>query len=78
MSDESINALASSNDILNPSLNYIGSNIRVEIKGSCLKQDNITFNHGTTVNIYIVYEINKNFKISSYRILENCLFGGCS
>ena len=24
---------------------------------SCLKQDKVTFNHGVTVNIYIVYEI---------------------
>ena len=27
------------------------------------------------VNIYIVCEINKNFNISSYPTLENCLFG---
>ena len=30
------------------------------------------------VNIYIVYEINKNFLISSYPTLENCLFGAVS
>ena len=27
------------------------------------------------VNIFIVYEINRNFKIDSYLALENCLFG---
>ena len=40
-----------------------------------LKQDKITFNHGKIVNIYIVYEINKNYNIISYPTLENCLFG---
>ena len=29
----------------------------------------------TLVNIYIVYEINKNYNVSSYTVLENCLFG---
>ena len=32
-------------------------------------------NHGTIVNIYIVYEISKNYNISSYPTLENSLFG---
>ena len=36
------------------------------------------FNHGTIVNIYIVYEINKSFNITSYSTLENCLFGTIS
>ena len=27
------------------------------------------------VNIYTVYEISKNYNISSYPTLENCLFG---
>ena len=39
------------------------------------KQDKISFDNGKIVNIYIVYEINKNFNISSYPTLENCLFG---
>ena len=30
------------------------------------------------VNIYIVYEINKNFPICSYSALENCFFGAVS
>ena len=75
MSDESIKAHAASDNILNPLLNYIGSKIRVKFKGSCLKQDKMSFNHGKIVNIYIAYEINKNVNISSYPTLENCLFG---
>ena len=65
MSNESIRAPTTSNNITNPSLNYVGSKIRVKFKGSCLKQDKISFNHEKIVNIYIVYEINKNFYISS-------------
>ena len=42
------------------------------------KQDKITFTHGTLVNIYVVYEVNKNFPISSYPTIENCLFGAVS
>ena len=75
MSDESIKPLSASNNILNPLLNYVGTKIRVEFKGSCLKQDKISFNHGKIVNIYIDYEMHKIFKIDSYPTLENCLFG---
>ena len=45
---------------------------------SCLKQDKATYNHGAIVTIYIVYEISKNYDISSYPTLENCLFGAVS
>ena len=48
---------------------------RVKSNGSCLKQDKATYNHGTIVNIYIVYEISKNYNISSHPPLEHCLFG---
>ena len=75
MSDESIKPPSATNNILNSSLNYVGAKSKVEFKGSCLKQDKISFDHEKIVNIYIVYEINKNFNISSYPTLENCLFG---
>ena len=37
-----------------------------------------TYNHGKIVNSYIVYEISKNYDITSYATLENCLFGAVS
>ena len=40
-----------------------------------MKHDKISFDHEKLVNIYIVYVINKNFNISSYPTLENCLLG---
>ena len=48
--------------------------IRVQFNGSCLKQDKITYAQRKIVNTYIVYEVNKNYNISSYPTLENCLF----
>ena len=60
---------------LNPNLSYFHIKTRVEFIGSCLKQDKITWNHGKIVKISIVYEISKNFNISTYPTLENCLFG---
>ena len=74
MSDESIKAPTTSNKILNPSQDYVGNKVRIRFSGDCLKQEKITFNHGKTVNIYIVYEPEKSVDISSYPTLENCLF----
>ena len=75
LSDESIKAPTTSNKILNPSQNYVGTKARIKFSGDCLKQEKILFNHGKIVNIYIVYEIERNVNISSYPTLENCLFG---
>ena len=59
LSDESIKPPTTSNEILNPSLDYTDNKIRVKFNGDCLKQEKITFDHGKIVNIYIVYEIEK-------------------
>ena len=75
LSDQSIKAPIRSNKILNPSLDYVGSKIRVKFIEDCLKQERLTFNHGKIENIYIVYEIERSVNISSYPTLENCLFG---
>ena len=78
MSDESIIALTTSDYSLNPQLRYLGNKTRVEFERSCLKQDQITYTYRKIVNIYIVYKINKNYNISSYLTLENCLFAAAS
>ena len=74
MSDENITAPTTSDYSPNPQLNYCGTKARVEFKRSYLNQDKIKYNHEKLVNIYIVYEINENFNISSYPTLEKCLF----
>ena len=54
----------------------MGTKPRVRFSGSCLKQNAITYNHGKSVNIYILYKINKTDNTtSSDPTLENCLFG---
>ena len=78
MSDERLNSNTASNYKITAELSYYGTKIRVEFNGSCLKQDKVTYNHGKIVNIYIVYEISKNYSISTYPTLENCLFGAVS
>ena len=73
-----LDSITTSNNNITPELNYYGTKIRVEFGGCCLKQDKVTYSHGKIVNIYIVYEISKNYSISSYPTLENCLFGAVS
>ena len=58
LSDESINCPTISDNSLAPSLNYIGAIKRLKFDGSCLKQDKLTFTHGKTVKICIVYDVN--------------------
>ena len=54
MPDENITAPTTSHFSLNPPLSYFGTKTRVEFKGSCLKQDKITYDHRKIVHIYIV------------------------
>ena len=77
LSNENITAPTIINYSLNLQLSYLSAKTRVEFKGSYMIIGSymITYYYRKIVNIYIVYEINKNFNISSYPILENCLFG---
>ena len=72
MSDKKINSIETSNHSTTPNLSDSGTKTKVDFKGSCLKQDTVTFNHGTIIDIYLVYEISKTFTISRYPTLENC------
>ena len=70
--DEKINSIKMSDYRLTLYLDYYDTyKIRVKFNKGCLKQP--TLLHGGIVNVYIVYEITDNFKVSSYSILENCL-----
>ena len=62
------------NKLLNPLLDCVGTKIRVNFNADCLKQEKITFNQVKTVNIHIVFEIERSVNISSYAPPENCLF----
>ena len=78
MSDERLDSITASDYKITPELSFYGIKTRVEFSGSCLKQDKVTYNHEAIVNIYIVYEIIKNYSISSYSTLETCFFGAVS
>ena len=72
--DERINSIKITNHNIAPNLDYYVTKTRVKFIGSRLKQDSATFNHKKVVNICILYEISKSFKISDYPKLENCSF----
>ena len=78
MSDERLNSNTVSKYKITPELSYYGTKKRVEFNGSCLKQDKVTYNHAKIANIYIAYEISKNYSISTYPTLQNFLFGAVS
>ena len=75
LSDEELDSITASNYKTTPELSFYGTKTKVEFNESCLKPDKVTYNCGKMVNIYIVYKISKNYNISSYPTLENCLFG---
>ena len=75
VSNETIKAPRFNNNILSPVVEDIATKEKVKFNGSCLIQDRITYTPKTMVHIYIVYKITKNIPISSYPILESCLFG---
>ena len=78
LSDESIKSPSALHNFLNSSLNYFGTKIRARFNGSCLEQDKRKYGHKRIVNVYIVYEINKNDNTGSDPTIESCLFSAIS
>ena len=60
---------------LSPLIDYLGNKIRLTFNGGCLKQDKITYTHGKTVNIYIVYELGGSSSNDNDPTLKKSLFG---
>ena len=75
LSSESIKAISTSDNSLNPTLSYYDTKIRVKFTGGCLKQPKISYTHRKVVNIYIVYELGASSSNDSDPTLKNCLFG---
>ena len=75
LSRESFKAIYTSDNSVNPTLNYYGTKIRVKFIGDCLKQQKITYNQGKVVNIYIVYSLGASSSNYSGPTIKNCLFG---
>ena len=75
LSNENIRPPATSDNSLNPELNYYGTKTRVKFTKSCLKQSSHILTHKKVVNIYIVYELGACSSNFSDPTRRNCLFG---
>ena len=76
LSDETIKPYATPDNSLTPLIDYYGSKARVKFNKGCLKQsNNLTYDYGSRVNIYIVYELGASSSNDSDPTLNNCLFG---
>ena len=75
LSAKTIKPTTTSENILTPAVSYYGTNTRVKLIGSCLKQKKISYTHGEVVNIYIVYELGASGSHDNDPTLKNCLFG---
>ena len=75
LSSESFKAISTTDNSLNPTLNYYGTKIRVKFSGDCFEQRKITSNHGKVVNFYIVYSLGASSSNYSDPTIKNCLFG---
>ena len=74
LSDEKIILTATSTDKSATKTIYNNARIKVRFNGDLLRQNQVTYNHGPVVNIYIVYETTPDTKTFNIT-LENCLFG---
>ena len=59
---------------LSPFIDYLGDKIRLKFNGGCLKQPKLTYTHGKTVNISIVYELGASSSFNKDPTLKNSLF----
>ena len=76
LSDETIMPYSTSDNSLTPLIDYYGTKIRLRFNKSCLKQpNNLTYDYGHKVNVYIVYELGASSSSSSGSTVKNCLFG---
>ena len=75
LSDETIKPPATSDNTLTPLIDYCGNKVNVKFNGTILRQPEMSYTHGTTVNIYIVYELGTFSSHTDDPTLQNCLFG---
>ena len=62
-------------DSVTPLIDYLGNKTRVKFTGSCLKQTNISYTHGTIVNVYIVSGLGASSSHNNDPTLKSCLIG---
>ena len=77
MSNEKFTPHFTSNNSLSPKLVWMNnSRIKLEFKGSCLKQDKAPFIPNNVVNLYTAYELNTwSQDLNAEFTVKDCLFG---
>ena len=77
MPNEKLTPPFTSNKSFSPKPVWINnSRIKLELKGSCLKQGKEPFTSNNGVNLYIIYELNAwSQDLNDEFTLKNCLFG---
>ena len=75
LSNENIRPPRTSDNSLNPELNYYDTETMVKFTKSCLKQSIHILTHKHIVNIYIVYELAASSSNDSDPTIKSCLFG---
>ena len=76
LSDETIEPYATSDNSLTPLIDHYSSKVGLKFNKGCLKQsNNLAYDYGSRVNIYIVYEVGASSSNDSDPTLKNCLFG---
>ena len=76
LSDETITPYATSDNSLTPLIDHYGTGVRLKFHKSCLNQPNqLTYDYGHKVNVYIVYELGASSSSICDPTLKNCLFG---
>ena len=66
MPDEKITSTTTFTDKSATATIYDNVKIRVRFNGDLLRQNQVTYNHGSVVNIYIVYETTPDTKTVTY------------
>ena len=78
LSDETIKPYATSDNSLTPLIDHYSSKVKLKFNNDCLKQsNNLTYDYGSRVNIYIVYELGTSTSSDSDPTLKK-LFIWCS
>ena len=76
LSDETITPYVTSDNSLTPLIDHYGSKVRVKFNKASLKQsNNLTYDYGSRINIYIAYEHGASSSNDSNPTLKICLFG---
>ena len=75
LSVKTIKPPTNSNNSLTAILGYYGTKNRVKFTVSCLQQPKVSYNHGTILSIYIVYELGASNPHKDDSTLKSPLFG---